>query len=530
MHKLLIENVAVALGKNPTLLDDIELRKLCILIDWTLALLTQAPHTPLLQRDIALMEDFTGTLARIIQADGFVELNEQNPNSEKMDDMFRRLGHQLGFSDDMMDDIDTGFISDYETALTKDGLFYTNSLKYKSKLTEPEKQALNNITQQLFQQFLFLRKSEHSLFEFNANECAISINHFFDFMPSNLTTLEKANFCLTLLNHLVSFQKNFKRSISESSLHSLCTLLENLQPALPASKDIEQGLTELITQTKRSPIVDGLRQILTRYLMRFPNLRGWENFDNFQSQPIDRVILLGYQDIADEEIIRVVNLMYRKHPNENIVVTFNPEDVLRMNNPFTLQVIGHGTIEGPNTINSNLGPFRGDARVTGKQVAELVNKCPHVEHLRLYSCFSGKLNYNNRQRLTEKQRPHHANAHIRRKLNMMLDGNLTPENSPFVEYAPAVSCWNAINKAGRNIRMTVSPGIFEPEEALGCMVWKESSCDEDLAKGIKDICVTTTSAASYLPQRDSKMKPATMQLICSELENIKITTIQPHLF
>lgn len=532
MGSLLIENVAIALGTDPRELDDLRLRKLCILIDWTLTLLTREEtkksYTPLFRKDIVVKDELTTRLANIIQKDGFAELDRPCPDSELMDNMFRRLGVKLGFSIDFIESIETGFISDYETCLANNGLVYTNFLSYKSKLSEHEQTALRDITRQLAGQFPNLRLNNLSFFAFDEREGTISINNLSDFGFNNLTGLEKALFLITLLNYLASFQKNFKRTISESSLVNIFNQLNNLQNTLPASKEIEQGLTEFIALNKRTPISDKLRQLLTCYLLRFPEFRGWKVFDHFSSQPIHRIILLGYQDIADDEIIRTVNLMYRKHPNENIAVTFNPEDVLQVANPCTLQVIGHGTIENETTINANLGPFRGNAHLTGRQVAELVNQNPNIQHLRLYSCFSGKLNNGNLHRLSELQRPsHHLSSEIRRKFYMLQEGNLTPDNSPFVDFSPAVSCWNAINKQGRAITMTVSPGIIEPEESLGCLVWKSTTYDEGFARGIKDIFVTTGRNPHYLPWLKTKNEPLPQeQDITAKLKAFDLTKVK----
>jgi len=522
VYKLLIENVAASLRMNLTELDDLQLRKLCILIDWTLTLFTYQPGnsiTPLLSGNILLADDLTHKLTDAIQADGFNELNEQNPDSEQMDDMFKRLGHHLGFSDDVICNVDTGFISDYEKGLADKGLVYTNYLTYKKKLSSQEQKALGTIEQQLRRQYPWLNVLP--IFQLDNNSC-ISVFNALNNTSSTVTALETYLFSLELLNQLAWFQRTFKRNVSAESVLAISSYLSAQLDSLPVSKEIEQGLTQLISQSKKSPQVDLLRETLARYLARYPELRDWKNLEHFPAQPIHRIILLGYQDVADEEIIRVINLMYRKHPHENIAVTFNPEDVKKINNPFTLQVIGHGNVEDPNTINANLGPFRGNARRTGLKVAELVNACPHIMHVRLSSCFSGKLTGNNLDRLSEKRRTlDQVASHARRTLSMMLNDNLTPNNSPFVDYCPAVSCWNAIrNKEDRSIMMTVSPGIIEPEEALGCMVWKTSTYDATFERGIKDIHLT--SAANYLPGYES----CDERTVCTNLQQVMFKSDQ----
>lgn len=522
MKKVLIESIAQALSKDPLSLSSLELRKLCILIDWTMALETYQQgntFTPLLSDKIVLsdakVEKLSSQLISAIQADGFPELDLLKPDSEQMDDMFKRLGVFLGYNQLIINDMlsGTGFISDYEKQIQKQGLIYTDYLQYKKQLTDFDVNNLNQTTAELALEYPWLENQ--SLVWHNPNNNTIEINTQL-LIPQHVTATQKTLFILALLEKLVSFKRNHCFPISE---HCLQFLIEQLKQSISQLvvesshfiilKQIEVSLTELIKQSKKWSINNELCAHLAKIITHCPVLRGWSTLSQCRlDQPIHRIILMGHEDVTDDEVTATVNVMKKNHPNENIAITYTPDDVVKANLrnqvfsnfPFTLQVIGHGTQQSGTDFTANLGSFRGDAVTTGRALAQLVNACANIHHIRLSCCFSGQVDAEQMKQVTlfEKERSKHSDApEVRKTFTLVSNGILTAENCPFALKTAAMSCWNALQLNGRNISMTVSPGIIEPDVHINRMVWKPSI--DDLVIGVKEIRITTERGPKYLP-------------------------------
>lgn len=482
--------------------------------------------TPLLSDKIELsdatVETLSSQLISAIQADGFAELDLLKPDSEQMDDMFQRLGIFLGYSQPIIDDMlsRTGFISDYEKQIQEQGLVYTDHLQYKKQLTHFDLNSLNQITAELALDYPWL--INQSLVWHNPNNNTIEINTKL-LIPQHVTAIEKALFILALLQKLVSFKRNNGFDISEHCLQFLNEQLKQSLSQLTSEsnryiifKPIEISLSELINQSKKLPINSELCAHLGKIITHCPALRGWKTLSECRlDQPIHRIILMGYEDVTDDEVTATVNMMKKNHPNENIAITYTPDDVVKTNLrnqifanfPFTLQVIGHGTQQSGSNFTANLGSFRGDAVTTGRALAQLVNACANIHHVRLSCCFSGQVDAEQMKAVTlfEKERPQHSDARdVRKTFTLVSNGILTAENCPFLLKTAAMSCWNALQLNGRNISMTVSPGIIEPDEHVGRMVWKPSI--DDLAVGVKEMRVTTDNGPKYLPSWQGQSK------------------------
>lgn len=541
MGKLRIESLAQALGKDPLTLTSIELRKLCILIDWTMALETAQPGesvtTPLLSDNISLTDlraaYLSMSLVSAIKNDGFLELNELKPDYELMDDMLQRLGMHLGYTQKTIDIIreGAGFIRDYEDQIQNQGLVYTDYLYYKKQLSPNDLNTINQFFSDFARHYPWL--SNQSLAGYNQNTFAIELNPQL-VIPNDVTHANKISFILELLRNLAVFEKNYRYKVSEVSLQFLSTLLNQFvseavrESSSPSSfKIIATSLSTLINQSKNWCIKNDLCGLLAHLLTRQPTLRGWKTLALCKpDQPVHRVILMGYEDVADDEVTLTVDVMLKNHPNENIVITYTPDDVIKANFhnqqlgniPFTLQTIGHGTQQSNGEFTANLGSFRGNAVSTGKAVAQLVNECSNIHHVRLSCCFSGQVDPQNMYTVAmiEKQRPADAEARQARKtFTLVNSGTLTQENSPFAMNTAAISCWNAIQSKDRKISMTVSPGIIEPDEELSLMIWKLSI--DDHAIGVKEIRVTTENGPKFLPawqhhqtQQPSHEKPTAL--------------------
>lgn len=194
-------------------------------------------------------------------------------------------------------------------------------------------------------------------------------------------------------------------------------------------------------------------------------------------------------------------MLLKKYANENIIVTFDVADVTNVNTrnasvnkTFTLHAIGHGSVAANQKMNANIGPYRGDAAMVGNKIATLVNACGLIDHVRITGCFSGLMRENaNLDMLQEKKHVNVTmNEEYRRTLTLVTDSDLNDTNSPFLGSTVAVNCWNGIDKSKRQISMTVSPGIIEPDKEFGRMMWKSTLSAPKDHEGIKEVRVTTT--------------------------------------
>jgi hypothetical protein len=504
MSQLLIEDIAIALNKAPEQLNDLELRNLCILIDWSLALTTHQKDisfTPLL-KEIKLSQDEYSRLASIIveavKSNTFPELHQLKPDSSTMDNLFERLGKLLGVSSEVIQNIDTGFISDYESKIKEKGLVYTNFLTYKKSLSHVETATINDIQLVMKKKHRWL--DELPILYFDQKNNVMRVDNIVA-MNANIEPNAHFYYLLDLLYSLSNFTNLYGRVIDHNDLQRICFQLQLLAPHIIPDIYIDQTLQDLIHKIKDKPAVLTLKKMLSELIILHSEMRAWKTFTHFKVQePIHRIILMSYEDVADEEIIRTVNMMYRNHPLENIAVSYSADDARLVLTPFTLQVIGHGTIQSENNFNANLGPFRGNAVTTGQQLAELVNGCPMITHVRLSCCFAGKLgNTPNLATLYEKFRELTATSkEYRRKFLLTTHNDLNPTNSPFANHTAAINCWNAINKHNRELSMTVSPGIIEPDEAIGHLIWKAAPSDLEAEQGVKEITISTSQGPKCL--------------------------------
>ncbi|MGE3318212.1 MAG: hypothetical protein AB7I18_02860 [Candidatus Berkiella sp.] len=546
MAHLLIEDVLRDLGKDPSKLSLLEKRKYCILVDWALAL-SQKQNTPYLNK-VDLPQDEVDKLRKGIvtaltqDSQSFVDLDKPKPDSEEMDDMFDSLAQCLNLE---KGEIDTGFISDYISILSKKGLVHTESpdLQY-SPFTKDV--IVENITKNLNEQYEMLKSKK--LFTAKRNEYFAydSENKVLDII--NLDTLSHtnklaANHAAKLIIFYLRIMNGFKAIKAaqniEFSQGTMLALYDKMKPLIKyldvnnvadiqAAQLISELMKTITPRDSKDKLKSKMGEALSELLFKFPQVIvfsdprinhpsypdcKFQTMSNFaeiekQKKPVDRVILISGEDLANEESMRSLEVILLKHPNENIIVTYKPEDIKIIDQynkalgaQFTLNVVGHGSLEGEKTLNANLGPYRGSAATTGQKLAVLVNECSQVNHLRITGCFTGLLRDDaelKKYPLVPKEK--YATSEISRTFTMESTSDLTDANSPFVDTSVAVHCWNAIDKKGREISMTVSPGIIEPEQSLGRMVWKSSSRSNPDHHGIKEVRITTPQGPKSKPK------------------------------
>lgn len=156
---------------------------------------------------------------------------------------------------------------------------------------------------------------------------------------------------------------------------------------------------------------------------------------------------------------------------------------------------GHTTKHDGSFVNSNLGPFRGAATQTGKMVAQLVNQCNNIMHVRLTSCSSGALKEDaTLENMTEKYRSEDIPDRERRRvLTFIHPDNFAGEaDDPFLPNTAAVHCWNHMAK-NKALTMTVSPAILSAYSVIGQLQPYMMSGFSEIAshRGIKEIQVKT---------------------------------------
>lgn len=549
MSHLLIEDLLKDLGKDPSKLSLLEKRKYCILVDWALAL-SQKENTPFLKK-VDLSQDEVDRLRKGIvtaltqESDSFNDLNKQKPDSEEMDNMFDALAECLKLP---KDDIDTGFISDYDRMLNQNGLVHTESqdLQYspftKDAVVLNATRSLNEQYEKLRANKLFTAKRK-DFFTYNSGNKCLDIINFDTLSHTNKLAVAHAADLMLLYLRVMSSLKHISKvqniPISEDTMLALCDkvklLIRNLDVAkkedILAAREIAALMKEVMPRDSKDKLKTKMGDALSELLFKFPQAITFRDprinnpqFPNAKFQTmldfkeiaekkrsVDRVILIGGDDLANDESMRSLEVILLKHPNENIIVTCNPEDIKRINEynkelgvQFTLNVVGHGSLEGEKNLNANLGPYRGMAATTGQKLAVLVNDCSQVNHVRITGCFTGLLKDKadlSKYPFVPKEK--YERSEISRTFTMVSDSDLTDANSPFVDTSVAVHCWNAINKKGRELSMTVSPGIIEPDEAIGRMVWKSGKTN--LAhQGIKEVRVTTSQGPKNVPKKTLK--------------------------
>ena len=525
MPQLLIEDLAKKLGKDPQQLSAIEFKKYLILIDGAIALETDAKRTPYLVETELKPEKLTrlmDALVKGINEGAFASLDKKKPDSGDMDDAFIALGNELGLkekAEKMVNELETAMMKDYEDKIQKNAYLYTNYLTYKTDLTVEAMQGIDKANARLNMQYEKLRNAQvftakrTEIIKINTENNQLEIKDIEQLNPSKKYTKTKAAdtvyFYLDIMSTLKEMKEKHKLVFSPTILNALN---EKIKPYINLIaqgdnqiENIGEMMRSLMPKDSQDKLKSNLAESLSDLMMNHKALRttpfinfSFKKFEEVSIDvPIHRAILIGPEDLANDEVLRSMKMMLKNHPDENIVVTFKALDIDEINahnkklhTQFTLNVVGHGSLKGVKELNANLGPFRGTAGSTGKKLADVVNRCFQINHLRVTGCFTGLINEKaDLRKYQEKQRPDFNSNSVRKTFTMVSEENLTENNSPFVDTSVAINCWNHIDKNGREISMTVSPGIIEPDEEIGRMVWKPSATRRD--EGIKEIRITT---------------------------------------
>jgi hypothetical protein len=565
MPSLLIEDLAKELGKDPKSLSPLELRKYFILIDWAvtletwdlLPLETEGEVTPQrfpLSRRVNLTEEqrirLMKGLVKGIQENQFIKLDIVKPDAGLMEEMLVNLAKELK-CEDRADEISVEYmisIADYEKVIMKSTHLYSNLLTYEPALNIDEiRFGLQKQYEGLRELKVFTARIEKFIV-FNDVEKCFDVEKIDSLVPSKkLVEANAADLVLFYLNIMSSLKKlgTVAEGVLKNIYKKIPPLIKHLKSNDADTTDIALLMKELMPNDSRNTLKSDIGKDLSILIMNNPFLRGKPfidfSFKTFsvvnKEKPINRVIMIGPEDLANDEVLKTIRIMINNHSDENIVLAFDGKDILEVNKhneefktKFTLNVIGHGgvemetntnIVEKPHTnrvkkINANLGPFRGPASSTGDKLGELVNQCPNINHLRITGCFTGLIREGaDLSKLTEKKRnqgvveaDRRDNGVVeqdRRTFTMESSGKLDDKNSPFVDTSVARHCWNKIDKENRQFSMTVSPDLIEPDEMemiepkkrvpnankIGLMKWKTGSDATKKSNGIKEICVTT---------------------------------------
>jgi|GEM_PF-6353809 len=524
MPVVLIEDIAKIMGEDPADLTDLEKRKYCILIDWALTLATinevKEPYTPNL-KVIELPQEqcrkIIKAITKALKAGKFSNLDQLKPETELMDEMFEILCGYLSVDQGIADKVDLGFIDEYVKAIEKKGYVYTQSLTYGPKLNQQSSDIINANSKlkkaydKLKNEKVFTREIEEFFVEKNK---MAGINNIQSLAANKKSTEAHAAdlvvFYLELIKALQTIKQNQNVNYSDEDMRALINhitpLIDKIKPILANSAvllEIQNLLQEVLPRDKKDNNRPKIATMMSKMMVNHDQLRNFKTLDSMPEKvAIDRVILIGSEDLADDEVMHSLKMLLKNHSKEKIIVTFDVNDVKKVNernkaenHTFTLQAIGHGSLSASKQLNANIGPYRGNASKVGDDVAALVNECPLINHVRITGCFSGLMRDDaDLQTMQEKQHVKiiESKEH-RRTLTMVIDVDLKDENCPFVEGTVAISCWNGIKKENRAISMTVSPGIIEPDKELGRMMWKPTSNTPKGNEGIKEVCLSTAS-------------------------------------
>lgn len=526
MPNVLIEDIAKAMDQDPTQLTALQSRKYCILIDLALVMLNASKledlYTPRLKPiniDVEQRQQIIDTIAKALKSGEFKELDLQKPDSEMLDNMREKLGEYLGCSQATVNKVieSAGFISDYEREIKQNGFVYTESLAYQPRF-DPNDVDVKNHNRHLKQAYdklkvkkLFTANVDNFITENSNMQLVVnpieSLSAAKKLAPSHASEL--VIFYLEIIKSLNAIQVKQNLTIYEEHvkklLNNIAPLIEYISPTgenQMAVLEINQLLRGILPKDKKAPLQPKIAKMLSQMMVNHPILRNFQTLSSIDKNvPIDRVILLGSEDLADQEVMTSLEVLLKKHANENIIVTFDVADVTNVNTrnasvnkTFTLHAIGHGSVAANQKMNANIGPYRGDAAMVGNKIATLVNACGLIDHVRITGCFSGLMRENaNLDMLQEKKHVNVTmNEEYRRTLTLVTDSDLNDTNSPFLGSTVAVNCWNGIDKSKRQISMTVSPGIIEPDKEFGRMMWKSTLSAPKDHEGIKEVRVTTT--------------------------------------
>lgn len=555
MSKLLVEKLAAAFGLDPSTLSSSQYRNLCIIIDFTLEIKeTQKnsqynPFNKLLSHPNILeekeVENLLIQLAAANKEGIFTSLEASNP---PLEEILEKLCQHLEVKDSnligpLLSNVPSD-IKEYERALAENKSAYTEGLQFKRDSTQTLA-TLKKFSSFLSREYEILCKkpfpdSQALAFAFNEEQSMVEVKnlkaiHFLPKSDKKGYFLNKSDASLpppvSLIKHLLitlSMMNQLKKelnckAISEENVKEIIAQLkplfrENLNLSPTDQRDIRDLLKKVHDFLPRNDSNrKALAELISAFVMEYPSLRSWKKLQEFKDKDmIHRVILLSKDDIADAEVNATLALMIKKHPRENIVITFEPKDVIEINRrnklnnvPFTLQVVGHGSLkQEDHSINANLGPFRGSALETGKKVAELVNKCPLIDHVRLTGCFTARVQEEAdlEDHFFEKDLP---SGREDRTLTTIPDAPLS-KTQVFLPQSAIVSCWDNINKENREIYLTASPGIIEADNDAGHMVWRSSDSKKRVDDHVKDIHISTPKsrkAQAILQQYQTQVQP-----------------------
>jgi hypothetical protein len=521
MPRLLIEDLAKELGKDPNKLSAQEFRNYLILIDWALALEVNTHQIPYLEKIEIEQEQVSRILKVLVEAIERGEFKDLDgsPDWNTMDDMLVELAEKLGHkarADSMVGDGSTARMADYEAKIKKNAYVHSDLLTFVPDFpkTQPEVQAAESRLLKQYNKLKDLEIFTAKRGNFINNEMKNLVIDKIEQLNPSLKKIKEEEaaelviFYLDLMSTLNRFKGLFNFELAADILNALYKhvnpLIKMIHTNDGSVERIKLLLHELMPHESKDKLKSKIGEGLSQLIINNQRLRGlpysltpFKIFSEVEmDKPIDRVILIGGEDLTNDEVTRTINMILSKHANETIVVTFDKNEIQKIDQhnkalekKFTLNVVGHGKLKGVKDLNANLGPFRGAASKTGHELADLVNKCPNIDHLRITGCFTGLIKENaDLSKFQEKPRTEYKEE--LRTFTMKTSDDLNDSNSPFVDTTVAINCWNNINKENREISMTVSPGLIEPDEKIRHMAWISGSSDKKGA-GIKEICITT---------------------------------------
>lgn len=461
---------------------------------------------------------------------------------DEFDDIIVRIFNQFGVSESQAYDLSTPMnLSHYnKQLLSGNGLkHFSKGLTYTVPLNESQTLSISQSSQNLCSLYQPLKKCaiysvgilEDEFFDYDGKSQTLGLKLFKQLKPNAKKVIEHKkekdllNFFGAVLKQTSAIQSKQGIKPNLEHLKKLCVVMK---PYVSDSKavslldkaaalDIHQSINTLISslsskQNDQNKVREKLIELRAYLMMGHPALRENWVLPCENTKPVDRVILISLKDLKDREVVDTINLMVKKHADENIVVTFEPKDVVEVNQlnqkngerHFKLQIIGHGSVakntgEKPTITTKEVGPFRSSsARLAGMEVAKLVNQCSLINHIKLTACFSGLLNDDVEIKETDLViKAKKAELSDRKTYTLVIDKAKKLDGKLFSAQSPALACWNALKLENRDMSLTVSPSIIEVGPKGEHLIWKKTDYVQS-GDGIKNIHITTENGPKKL--------------------------------
>lgn len=398
MSKLYIEDLAMVLGLTPEKLDRIQLRKFSLIIDYALSV-KGISHDEDLENHGHSADEIINILAKAIKDGQFTELDGPNTFLTSKETLLNKILNCFEIPPPSDDNDDWWWNlyscisnpSDYHKKILEQGLKHSKTLDYLNTQEVGEfslQNAVIKASANLRQEYEVLidelaKKYQNS--PIKIKKFTLS-KHFLGLNQNKKVKIKQAGY--QLLNHSNDYPHldkkdstrifNYYKLILDTA-QQLTTEYGILFEALDkqnvylamasASKKTDSDIiTHYISfldsqlQSKllmyalnpKGKIEKEVKQQLKLFcdlLVASPSSRQWKVAEEYgQDEPIDRVILIHKADLTDAETKKNIDIIIKKHPDENIVVAFDTDTVKLINfkntqctnHPFTLQVHGHG--------------------------------------------------------------------------------------------------------------------------------------------------------------------------------------------